>query len=90
MKGGEDLRGSFLRILTVKRCLVVLDDVWDYVSDDLLSETDEDRSRIKDKGSRLLVTSRKDLPGYYHHKMRFMNDEESWELLRRKVFGQEQ
>ncbi|KAH6765323.1 hypothetical protein C2S51_016572 [Perilla frutescens var. frutescens] len=82
-----DLSKCFFRIVTVRKSLIVLDDVWDNAFVDLLTEIG---NRVEDFGRRILVTSRIHVKRYsncYDLKMRLMNEEESWELLRRNVFG---
>ncbi|KAG7994140.1 hypothetical protein I3843_01G040800 [Carya illinoinensis] len=72
-------------ILRQKQCLVVLDDIWNVEDWDCLQAAfpmDEDTN------SRILLTSRnEDLalheedPRGHLHKLKFLNDENSWELL---------
>lgn len=89
MEGDEDLYERFRRILKVTKSLIVLDDVWE---DSFVLALIGKPVVLEDSGSRILVTSRID--GHHSYfcdlKMRFMNEEESWELLRRKVFGEEE
>ncbi|KAH6788745.1 hypothetical protein C2S51_003751 [Perilla frutescens var. frutescens] len=86
MKLGDDSQ-CFFRIVTVRKSLIVLDDVWDSTFVGLLRRIG---GLHEDFGSRILVTSRIHVQRYSHCydlKMRLMNEEESWELLRRNVFG---
>ncbi|KAH6814947.1 hypothetical protein C2S51_019767 [Perilla frutescens var. frutescens] len=89
MELDEDLSKCFFRIVTVRKSLIVLDDVWGNAFVDLLTGIG---SSGKDFGSRILVTSRINFKSHsvcdcYDFEMRLMNEEESWELLRRNVFG---
>ncbi|KAH6771635.1 hypothetical protein C2S51_010039 [Perilla frutescens var. frutescens] len=81
------MEGSFVqrlsRILSLRKSLVVLDDVWDdmyFVFNEL----------VLGKETQILVTSRVNNLGFLNLKMRFLDEEESWELLRRNVFGEEE
>ncbi|KAH6771641.1 hypothetical protein C2S51_010045 [Perilla frutescens var. frutescens] len=83
MEGSFEHR--FGRIMRLRRSLIVLDDVWndmDFLDDGMLLG----------KETKILVTSREDMHYYdiFNLKMRFMDEEESWELLRRNVFGEEE
>ncbi|KAH6771638.1 hypothetical protein C2S51_010042 [Perilla frutescens var. frutescens] len=84
------MEGSFVqrfrRILTLRKSLIVLDDVWDNI--DFL----ENLSSLLFMETQILVTSREHVnsPLFLNLKMRFMDEEESWELLRRNVFGEEE
>ncbi|KAL0292144.1 UNVERIFIED_CONTAM: putative late blight resistance proteinR1C-3 [Sesamum calycinum] len=76
-----------------KRYLIVLDDIWDEKVWDMLSYCLPDDKM----GSRIILTSRiegvalsiSSESGKIFHKMRFLNEEESWHLLRANVFGEE-
>lgn len=70
-----------------KRCLILLDDVWDdellkylgslsYIKGMVMVTTRNKRIAIEANGSRKRM-----------HEMRLLNKEESWDLLREKVFG---
>ncbi|KAH6818144.1 hypothetical protein C2S51_001747 [Perilla frutescens var. frutescens] len=85
----EDLNRCFKRSLKGRKYLIVLDDIWNddfYVHLQLLLP-------LQDNGSRILLVSREPQSAAYvaipfhKYKIRFLNDEESWDLLRRKVFG---
>ncbi|KAH6795202.1 hypothetical protein C2S52_005679 [Perilla frutescens var. hirtella] len=75
----------FCTILTLRKSLIVLDDVWNYFGF-LFSIS------LFSKETHIVVTSRvySNFPGVFNLKMRFMDEEESWELLRRNVFGEEE
>ncbi|KAG8388750.1 hypothetical protein BUALT_Bualt02G0157800 [Buddleja alternifolia] len=79
------------KILSGQRYLIVLDDIWSIKAwDDVMMFFPND-----DNGSRIMVTTRETNVADYvcsnalHHKMRLLNDRESWNLLREKVFLQE-
>ncbi|KAJ9552089.1 hypothetical protein OSB04_016134 [Centaurea solstitialis] len=74
-----------------KRYFIVIDDVWSAKAwDDLKMYFPNDNTR-----SRVLLTTRLSeiafyaKPGGFTHFLRFLTDEESWELLRRKVFQED-
>ncbi|GFP99034.1 putative late blight resistance protein homolog r1b-17 [Phtheirospermum japonicum] len=77
---------KILKSLMGKRYIIALDDVWYgtifYELKKLLPE---------EKESRILLTTRVEeaAPLGSIHQMRFMNKDESWYLLREKVFGRE-
>ncbi|KAL0384879.1 UNVERIFIED_CONTAM: putative late blight resistance proteinR1B-12 [Sesamum radiatum] len=74
-----------------RRYLIVLDDVWD------VKPWDETRRFFPDdnNGSRIIVTTRESSVAYYtgsqssYHQMNLLKDDESWNLLHRKVFAPE-
>ncbi|XP_051113368.1 putative late blight resistance protein homolog R1B-14 [Andrographis paniculata] len=75
-----------------RRYLIVLDDMWSCEAwDDIRTSFP-----IEENGSRILVTTREQSVANYlglktsHHQMKFLNEVESWDLLRRKVFGEEE
>ncbi|KAH6771639.1 hypothetical protein C2S51_010043 [Perilla frutescens var. frutescens] len=74
----------FRRILTLRKSLIVLDDLWEDVYFLLYG--------LLGNETQILVTSREHMSyiGYLNMKMRFLDEEESWELLRRNVFGEEE
>ncbi|XP_076886051.1 putative late blight resistance protein homolog R1A-10 [Bidens hawaiensis] len=89
----EEASGSRLRELVHKslmgrRCLIVIDDVWDKEAwDNLKILFPHDNA-----GSRVLLTTRlaevakhANSDGFIHH-IGYLNKEEGWELLRQKVF----
>lgn len=74
-----------------RRYLIVLDDMWSSKAwDDVKMWFPNDRN-----GSRILVTTREVSVANYtgsqnlHHQMHFLDEVESWNLLRRKVFAEE-
>ncbi|KAK4433089.1 putative late blight resistance proteinR1A-10 [Sesamum alatum] len=74
-----------------RRYLVVLDDIWSTKAwDDVRRIFPDDNN-----GSRIMLTTRlEDVAAYADsscplHKMHFMNADQSWDLLREKVFKQE-
>ncbi|XP_047978664.1 putative late blight resistance protein homolog R1A-10 [Salvia hispanica] len=88
----EDFEEYLKRILSGRRYLIMLDDTWDLgfflgLKCALPNE---------DNGSRILVISRKTRtvePGVrngYSFTMPFLDEEESWDLLKWKVFGKEE
>ncbi|XP_049405511.1 putative late blight resistance protein homolog R1A-3 [Solanum stenotomum] len=86
-KVGDKLRKQ----LFAKRYLIVLDDMWDTATlDELTRPFPELR-----KGSRVILTSRKKevaLHGQCHSDplyLQLLRSEESWELLEKRVFGEE-
>ncbi|XP_071927975.1 putative disease resistance protein At1g50180 isoform X1 [Coffea arabica] len=68
------------------KCLIVLDDLWSTEAWDCL----KDVIPVSEDGSKILLTTRnEDVAAYvgpngYHHKLRCLTEEESWELLRKK------
>ncbi|QCD88939.1 disease resistance protein RPP13-like [Vigna unguiculata] len=83
----EELKKHVWNCLERKRYLVVVDDLWKRQDWDEVQDAFPDNNR----GSRILITSRlkevalhaaHDVP----HYLQFLNEEESWELFRRKVF----
>ncbi|KAK9051915.1 hypothetical protein SSX86_028543 [Deinandra increscens subsp. villosa] len=82
------LREMLHKSLMGKRYLIVIDDIWSTKAwDDLKLFFPNENNR-----SRLLLTSRlKEVayharPDGFIHQLRYLTDEESWELLRKKVF----
>ncbi|KAF5778555.1 putative P-loop containing nucleoside triphosphate hydrolase [Helianthus annuus] len=82
------LREKLHKCLMGKRYLVVIDDIWNNKSWDDLKVVFPDNNN----GSRLLVTSRHKRVALHAksngliHQLRYLTDEESWELLHKKVF----
>ncbi|WVZ03065.1 hypothetical protein V8G54_023871 [Vigna mungo] len=83
----EELKELVRKCLERKTYLVVVDDLWKKQDWDEVLDAFPDNN----KGSRILITSRlkevalhagHDVP----HYLQFLNEEESWELFRRKVF----
>ncbi|KAL0385157.1 UNVERIFIED_CONTAM: Disease resistance protein RPP13 [Sesamum radiatum] len=89
----EELLVHLHNCLKRKRYLIVLDDIWDEKVWDMLNDCLPDDKM----GSRIILTSRiegvalsiSSESGKIFHKMRFLNEEESWHLLRANVFGEE-
>ncbi|XP_057812370.1 putative late blight resistance protein homolog R1C-3 [Salvia miltiorrhiza] len=86
----EVLDGLLKEKLKHKKCLIVLDDVWegqatDHLITNLLLEKNIDGN------IRVLLTSRKDIIVTQHGygRVRLLNEKESKELLGEKVFGEE-
>ncbi|XP_051119127.1 late blight resistance protein R1-A-like [Andrographis paniculata] len=87
----EELKDRIYKHLKGRRYLVVMDDVWSKkVWDDARRMFPEDSN-----GSRIMVTTRLlDIAQYigtsgFLHRMRFLDKDQSWSLLREKVFGKE-
>ncbi|CAI9100966.1 OLC1v1038158C1 [Oldenlandia corymbosa var. corymbosa] len=87
----DDLAIKLYRHLKGKRYLVVLDDVWDIaVWNSLLNSFPTDANE-----SRILVTSRdhgvakKIKPDRKPHRLRWLNDDESWKLMQKKICYEE-
>ncbi|XP_047179573.1 disease resistance protein RPP13-like [Vigna umbellata] len=83
----EELKEQVRSCLERKRYLVIVDDLWKRQDWDEVQDAFPDNNG----GSRILITSRlkevalhagDDVP----HYLQFLNNEESWELFRRKVF----
>ncbi|KAM3359004.1 putative late blight resistance protein R1B-23 [Capsicum galapagoense] len=90
-KRTDELRDALHRILRVKRYFILLDDVWDHRAwDDLRRCFPDDNTR-----SRILLTTRNNDVAYNVKSvseplfLRFLTYEESWDLLKLKVFGNE-
>ncbi|XP_057803196.1 putative late blight resistance protein homolog R1B-14 [Salvia miltiorrhiza] len=82
------------QILTVKKYLVVVEDLWSGKAwDDIKMAFGDPRSR---NGSRILITTRITSvashvsPSSPLHQMRFLKPDESWNLLKHKVFPSKQ
>lgn len=89
-EGDEELIRYLNESLKGKMYLIVLDDVWDLGIRDFVN-----RGLREDKnGSRVMLTTRLHKVAIFSyvtsiHRLRFMNKEESWSLLRQNVFGEE-
>ncbi|WMV31428.1 hypothetical protein MTR67_024813 [Solanum verrucosum] len=87
----DDVDDNLRKNLCGKRYLIVLDDLWDTAT---LEELTRPFPEFR-KGSRVILTSRKKevaLHGKYHSDplyLQLLKSEESWELLEKKVFGEE-
>ncbi|XP_075084747.1 putative late blight resistance protein homolog R1B-23 [Nicotiana tabacum] len=86
-----DVYDELRKKLHSRRYLIVLDDLWDTKAWDELTMPFQDFQ----KGSRIILTSREKkvaLHGKHHSdplNLRLLRQEESWELLEKKVFGEE-
>lgn len=86
-----ELADCLYKGLKGRKYLVVLDDIWSTEAWDevkMLFPNDHNGSRI------ILTTRLADVAAYVNysgtfHQMQFLNNEQSWNLLREKVFGQE-
>ncbi|XP_012829201.1 PREDICTED: putative late blight resistance protein homolog R1C-3 [Erythranthe guttata] len=94
MKGAEllvELKRMVFKSLRFLRYLIVPDDLWDVELYFDLTEFFPDDNN----GSRVLLTTRTEEVGYCasmwrDYNLRFLDKKESWELLRHKVFGEEE
>ncbi|XP_027075864.1 putative late blight resistance protein homolog R1B-17 [Coffea arabica] len=86
-----DLAIKLKQVLLRNRYLLVLDDLWDAKVWNLLERLLPDDAN----GSRILITSRlQNLPLQFKpdskvHHLRRLTDEESWNLLQKKLFGKQ-
>ncbi|KAK4437333.1 putative late blight resistance proteinR1A-4 [Sesamum alatum] len=87
----EELASYLYSCLKNRRYLIVVDDIWN------MEDWDELKRAFPDdiNQSRVIVISRLRQIAYhvnpsYLHEMRFLDKEESWHLLREKVFGGEE
>nr|XP_027099012.1 putative disease resistance protein At1g50180 [Coffea arabica] len=87
MKSEQDELAELLREhLGARRCLIVLDDIWSTDAWDSL----KDAILVSGHGTKILLTTRiRDVtvhvdPNGYRHELRFLTEDESWELLRKK------
>ncbi|KAM3267297.1 putative late blight resistance protein R1B-23 [Capsicum chacoense] len=87
----EELADQLRRTLFSRRYLILVDDVWETsVWDDLVGCFND-----ANNGSRIILTTRNlEVANYTRFQsdplqLRMFNDDESWELLRKKVFGEE-
>ncbi|KAJ4960847.1 hypothetical protein NE237_020757 [Protea cynaroides] len=84
----EELQEKLYDFLMGKKYLIVLDDIWE------TGTWDELQAALPDgmSGSKIIITSRnRDVAIYADartpaHELSFLDDDESWELLSRKVF----
>ncbi|GER52647.1 disease resistance protein RGH3 [Striga asiatica] len=87
----EELGNKLYRSLFKRRYLIVMDDIWS-------TDAWDEMKRFfpnNDDGSRVLITTRASkvalhLDGPNYFQMPFLEVDESWNLLRRCVFGEEQ
>ncbi|KAH0707521.1 hypothetical protein KY289_012597 [Solanum tuberosum] len=90
-KQADELADLLRKTLFSKRYLILVDDVWETsVWDDLIG-----CFRDSNNGSRIILTTRNHEVAMYTRirsdplLLRMFNNDESWELLRKKVFGEE-
>ncbi|CDP19994.1 unnamed protein product [Coffea canephora] len=87
----HDLAVKLKQVLLRNKYLLVLDDLWDDKAWNLLERSLPDDAN----GSRILITSRLQnlslqfKPDSKVHPLRRLKDEESWNLLQKKLFGKE-
>ncbi|CAL5354604.1 unnamed protein product [Camellia sinensis] len=87
----EKLGEKLYKQLKGKRYLIVIDDLWDigaWVDLKMYFPNDNNGSRVMFT-SRLKELSMHASPDCHPHCLRFLTEEESWELLQRKVFHNE-
>ncbi|QHO09640.1 uncharacterized protein DS421_14g483080 [Arachis hypogaea] len=90
--GEEKLKDMVRKRLNGKKYLVVLDDVWEANVWDKLKGPLPDNNN----GSMILVTTRNDQMANYtrskepHHQLHLLDEDQSWEMFRNKVFGREE
>ncbi|KAL0364510.1 UNVERIFIED_CONTAM: putative disease resistance RPP13-like protein 3 [Sesamum angustifolium] len=91
-ESSEELSKYLCRSLEDMRYLIVLDDIW---NGKLWFELKRFFPNNR-KGSRIVLTTRLEMVAFYAtnsrkylHRMRFLNENESWHLLRETVFGKE-
>ncbi|XP_020551496.1 putative late blight resistance protein homolog R1A-10 [Sesamum indicum] len=91
-ESSEKLGEYLCRSLEEMRYLIVLDDIW---NGKLWFELKRFFPTNR-KGSRIVLTTRLEMVAFYAtngrkylHRMRFLNEKESWHLLRETVFGEE-
>jgi predicted AAA+ superfamily ATPase len=79
----DEIVEKLLQVQKEKKCLVILDDIWNTEHWDILCKA----FPVKDTGSKILLTTRnRDValhadPRGFLHDLQFLNDEKSWELL---------
>nr|XP_009765789.1 PREDICTED: putative late blight resistance protein homolog R1B-16 [Nicotiana sylvestris] len=90
-KSDDELAEMLYKHLKGKRYLIVVDDVWSCeVWDDIKRPFPDD-----DKGSRIILTTRLESIATYaminssHHHLRLFTEEESWMLMKEKVFKED-
>ncbi|THG09245.1 putative disease resistance RPP13-like protein 3 [Camellia sinensis] len=87
----EKLGKKLYKQLKGKRYLIVIDDLWDigaWVDLKMYFPNDNNGSRVMFT-SRLKEVAMHASPDCHSHCLRFLTEEESWELLQRKVFHNE-
>ncbi|KAL8517872.1 hypothetical protein ACS0TY_009254 [Phlomoides rotata] len=90
-KSDEELKTHIYQSLKGKRYLIVMDDIWSTnVWDDVQRIFPDDSN-----GSRIIITTRElDIALYvaplrHHHEMHLISVDQSWNLLKKKVFAEE-
>ncbi|XP_019256602.1 PREDICTED: putative late blight resistance protein homolog R1B-12 [Nicotiana attenuata] len=90
-KSDDELAEKLYKHLKGKRYLIVVDDVWSYEAwDDIRRPFPDD-----DKGSRIILTTRLESIATYAmidsspHFLRLFTEEESWMLMKEKVFKED-
>ncbi|KAH1084033.1 hypothetical protein J1N35_023794 [Gossypium stocksii] len=88
-KRDEELAEKLYNILEVKKCLVILDDIWSSDAWDSLKPAFP-VARGRHSNSKILLASRnKGIVSYADiRELRCLNDQESWELFQKIVFPQ--
>ncbi|KAH6783180.1 hypothetical protein C2S52_008139 [Perilla frutescens var. hirtella] len=87
-QSNESMQDRVYKILMGRKYLIVLDDIWTSKAWDDVKKIFPDNSN----GSRIVITTRlADVASYADssipfHQMRFMDSEQSWSLLKQKVF----
>ncbi|KAL8532978.1 hypothetical protein ACS0TY_009296 [Phlomoides rotata] len=90
-KSDEELKTQIYQFLKGKRYLIAMDDIWSTnVWDDVQRIFPDDSN-----GSRIIITTRElDIALYvaplrHHHEMHLISVDQSWNLLKKKVFAEE-
>ncbi|XP_052479737.1 probable disease resistance protein At1g58602 [Gossypium raimondii] len=88
-KRDEELAEKLCNILEVKKCLVILDDIWTSEAWDSLKPAFPVATG-RDSNSKILLTSRNRgiVPYADIRELKCLNDEESWELFQKIAFPQ--
>lgn len=88
----EEVAKMLYQVQVEKRCLVVLDDIWRTETWDKLSPAFPHGRSLSVVGSKILLTTRytdvplKMDPSCYLHELKCLNEDDSWELFRKKAF----
>ncbi|XP_057802822.1 putative late blight resistance protein homolog R1B-14 [Salvia miltiorrhiza] len=88
-RSSDSTEDKVYQILTVRKYLIVLDDLWSEKAWNDIKRAFPDTG----KGSRLVITTRIESVASHVdsssplHKMRFLDPDQSWDLLERKVFS---
>ncbi|EEF40596.1 putative disease resistance protein At1g50180 [Ricinus communis] len=86
----DELARKLYHVQQEKKCLVILDDIW--TAETWTNLRPAFPYEIGKSGSKILLTTRiRDVtllpdPTCFRHQPRYLNDEESWELFKRKAF----